>query len=173
MTQTVLCFDRDQTIDVNPPPNEEVVPLSWVQYFAHKTNDCIDVWATGNRQLQIEAGIPTPYEAKQMLINKGYNITSSISLRRGGLDTIEILYSNIYSDIQFIVVDDENLNTYSNKELWVWYRPNEFYRDIESISENLDIPDPRSNNMSGESYYDTTKYGTYEDLMDRLKNNLN
>lgn len=173
MKQNILCFDRDQTLDINPPPDKKVVPLSWVQFFAHKTDGKIDVWATGNRQLQIEAGIPTPYEANRMLIDQGYSVNKSLNFRRDGLDIIEKLYTNIYSDVQFIVVDDENLTTFSNKKHWVWYRPNKFYNNIKSISDNLDIPNPQSNSMIGEPYYDTNKYGTYNNLIDRLRNNLN
>mgnify|MGYP000695154476 CR=1 FL=1 len=51
--ETVLCFDRDYTVSVNPHPDRTAVPLSWVKYFAHYRKD-IDVWATGNQMLTEE-----------------------------------------------------------------------------------------------------------------------
>lgn len=52
----VFAFDRDWTVDVNPPPQQEAVPLSWVQHLAHETPH--EVFAIGNQLLAEEAAIP-------------------------------------------------------------------------------------------------------------------
>lgn len=53
---TVYAFDRDLTVDVNPHPERDAVPLGWVRSLA----DCdeVDVWAIGNQRLRYEADIP-------------------------------------------------------------------------------------------------------------------
>ena len=59
VVDTVLCFDRDYTIDVNAHPEYDAVPLAWVKAWAHSPEyDHIDVWATGNQHLITEAQIP-------------------------------------------------------------------------------------------------------------------
>jgi hypothetical protein len=57
----VLAFDRDWTVDVNPHPQYEAVPLEWVQYWAHQTDH--EVWAIGNQDLVDEAEIPGTVES--------------------------------------------------------------------------------------------------------------
>jgi len=57
----VLAFDRDWTVDVNPHPSREAVPLEWVQYWAHETDH--EVWAIGNQDLVDEAAIPGTVES--------------------------------------------------------------------------------------------------------------
>jgi hypothetical protein len=52
----VFAFDRDWTVDVNPHPQHEAVPLTWVRHLAHDTNH--EVWAIGNQDLKDEADIP-------------------------------------------------------------------------------------------------------------------
>ena len=52
----VLAFDRDWTVDVNPHPNRDAVPLEWVRYWAHERPH--EVWAIGNQDLVAEAQIP-------------------------------------------------------------------------------------------------------------------
>jgi hypothetical protein len=52
----VLAFDRDWTVDVNPHPDKDAVPLEWVRYWAHDTSH--EVWAIGNQDLVDEADIP-------------------------------------------------------------------------------------------------------------------
>jgi hypothetical protein len=51
----VLAFDRDWTVDVNPHPRHDAVPLDWVQYWARETEH--EVWAIGNQDLVEEAEI--------------------------------------------------------------------------------------------------------------------
>jgi hypothetical protein len=57
----VLAFDRDWTVDVNPHPHRDAVPLTWVRYWAHETNH--EVWAIGNQDLVEEADIPGTVES--------------------------------------------------------------------------------------------------------------
>jgi HEAT repeat protein len=52
----VFAFDRDWTVDVNPHPHHEAVPLEWVRHLAHDTRHA--VYAIGNQDLAEEAGIP-------------------------------------------------------------------------------------------------------------------
>jgi HEAT repeat protein len=57
----VLAFDRDWTVDVNPHPNRDAVPLAWVRYWAHEVGH--EVWAIGNQDLVDEAEIPGTVES--------------------------------------------------------------------------------------------------------------
>lgn len=53
----LFAFDRDSTVDVNPPAGDrEAVPLEWVRHLAHETDH--EVWAIGNQALVEEAGVP-------------------------------------------------------------------------------------------------------------------
>lgn len=52
----VFAFDRDWTVDVNPHPHHEAVPLEWVRHIAHETGHA--VYAIGNQDLAEEAAIP-------------------------------------------------------------------------------------------------------------------
>ena len=56
MLMHVFAFDRDWTVDVNPHPNHEAVPLEWVRHLAHETDHA--VYAIGNQDLAEEAAIP-------------------------------------------------------------------------------------------------------------------
>lgn len=171
MKYPVLCFDRDGTVDLNPNPNLEPVPLSWVQYYAHETK--LHVWATGNQQLQIEAGIPTPYEAREMLMKKGYKVGNvpggGDKYRNDRLSIIDTLYNSIDEDPSFIVIDDARLDVFCERNTgWSWYKSDEFVEKID----NIDIPKPDSSSVSGEPYYDTEKHGTYNELLEHLDKNL-
>jgi hypothetical protein len=53
---TVLAFDRDETVDVNPPPDREAVPLAWLRSFDERA--AVEVWAIGNQRLRHEASVP-------------------------------------------------------------------------------------------------------------------
>ncbi|AFZ73805.1 HEAT repeat domain-containing protein [Natronobacterium gregoryi] len=57
----VLAFDRDWTVDVNPHPSREAVPIEWVRYWAYETEH--EVWAIGNQDLVDEADIPGTVES--------------------------------------------------------------------------------------------------------------
>jgi hypothetical protein len=52
----VFAFDRDWTVDVNPHPDRQAVPLDWVRELAHGTEHA--VYAIGNQDLAEEAAIP-------------------------------------------------------------------------------------------------------------------
>ena len=52
----VFAFDRDQTVNINPHPRHDAVPLEWVRHLAHNTP--YSVYATGNQTLAAEAAIP-------------------------------------------------------------------------------------------------------------------
>lgn len=172
MTKIVLCFDRDYTIDLNPHPLKEAVPLDWVQYFAHNCS-ITDVWATGNKQLQIEAGLPTVYEAKNLLKKSGYIVTENTRSRIGRLKILHKLYMRTDTQVTFIVVDDTNVRNYTESETnWYYYKPWDFYIEISTIIDKHGLPNPRNNNMSGETYSDTTKHGTYNSLLNRLEEKL-
>jgi hypothetical protein len=167
MKYPVLCFDRDQTVDVNPPMDGKSVPLSWIQYYAHKTD--LHVWATGNQQLQIEAAIPTPYEARQLLIDNEFKVEyhsgGGHKYRTDRLKIIDLLYNKISEDPKFIVVDDSKLSGFcSRNEGWNWYSPDDFVKQLNDI----DVPEPKSQEVSGEPYYDTEKYDTYNEMLETL-----
>lgn len=171
MQYPVLCFDRDQTIDLNPDPHLEPVPLSWVQFYAHNTK--LHVWATGNQQLQIEAGIPTPYEARQLMIGNGYSVNEvpggGDRYREDRLSIIDTLYNLIGDDPTFIVVDDARLNNFCERnEGWSWYKSEGFVENIDDI----DIPNPDPDSVSGEPYYNTEEHGTYNEILDALEEKL-
>ncbi|WP_299267462.1 adaptin protein [Halorientalis sp.] len=52
----VFAFDRDFTVDVNPHPRREAVPIEWVRHLAHETDHV--VYAIGNQDLADEAAVP-------------------------------------------------------------------------------------------------------------------
>ena len=167
MELPILCFNRDRTVDVNPDPELEPVPLSWVQFFAHKTD--LHIWATGNQQLQIEAAIPTPYEAREILIDNGYNIRfmpgGGNQYREDRLRILDRLYEEMNVDAEFIIVDGTRLGGFcSRNDKWDCYNSEEFVRSIDSMN----IPEPNEELVSGEPYYDTEKYGTYNEMLDNI-----
>lgn len=167
----ILCFDRDQTIDVNPDPELDPVPLSWVQFFAHETD--LHVWATGNQQLQIEAAIPTPYEAREILINKGHEVRfmpgGGNKYREDRLKILDRLYKEMSVDAKFIVVDDAKLSGFCNRnDRWDWYNSEEFVENIDSTN----IPEPQEGLVSGEPYYNTEEHGTYNRILDEIDSSV-
>lgn len=171
MQYPVLCFDRDQTIDLNPAPDMEPVPLSWVQFYAHNTQ--LHVWATGNQQLQIEAGIPTPYEARQLMIDNDHSVDDvpggGDRYREDRLSIIDTLYNLVGDEPTFIVVDDARLNNFCERNRgWSWYKSEGFVKNIDS----MEIPDPDPDMVSGEPYYNTEKHGTYNEMLDTLHEKL-
>lgn len=52
---SVLAFDRDWTVDVNPHPRREAVPLEWVRYWAHNTDHEDEWWPDRAERLHILA----------------------------------------------------------------------------------------------------------------------
>ncbi len=143
--EMVFCFDRDYTISVNPHPEHQAVPLSWVKYLAHKSCN-VDVWATGNQLLCEEAAVVGISEA----ITCWRELTLPIDInryheyvppqarkpsRREGLRLIREIYSEAYdinvSEIQFVVVDDVDL-TDLEPEGWIHYYPWKFVEAVEN-----------------------------------------
>ncbi|WP_144927840.1 HEAT repeat domain-containing protein [Halorubrum salsamenti] len=51
----LFAFDRDWTVDVNPHPRHDAVPLEWVRHLAHEMPHA--VYAIGNQTLAAEAAI--------------------------------------------------------------------------------------------------------------------
>jgi len=123
----VFAFDRDETVDVNPHPEEEAVPLSWVRTLAHETPH--EVWAIGNQQLKDEADIDGIREAVMESENEWYRAFEEAETdldvdgwpRRGRRVT---MLSELFPDADaYIVVDDKDL---SYVEGWTHYYPWEF-----------------------------------------------
>jgi len=153
----VICFDRDYTIDVNPPRDRDVVPLQWVKHLAHSAaTDTIDVWATGNQHLVTEAAIPGIRTAKELwdTINipdveasfdkprddDGEEISTYKPQRREGLRLIKDLYDPVDGvEPDFVVVDDANL-TDLERHGWTYYRPWDFVDAVEADDAPIEIP---------------------------------
>ena len=68
----VLAFDRDWTVDVNPHPRYEAVPLEWVRYWAHDTDH--EMWAIGSQE---------PVDGADIL-----GTVELICRRNGGIDAL-------------------------------------------------------------------------------------
>lgn len=133
MELTILCFDRDLTVDVNfeqhnahmmdAPVDAEPVPLAWVKHYAHAVEG-VDVWATGNQRLRKEGAIPGLKEARLLWeslhetdITSHYKDTGILEhykpTRRDGLRIIQSIYEGYSSDedsLRFVVVDDVDLS---------------------------------------------------------------
>jgi len=137
--ETVICFDRDLTVDINPPTDKEAVPLALVKYLAHKKKT-VDVWATGNRHLSKEASIPGTREAIELweeLYDKpvsdvySYRHPKSTKLvRKDRMRLIHDLYKAsryTHQSIRFIVVDDTDV---SDLEDWEYYTAWDFMDSV-------------------------------------------
>jgi hypothetical protein len=139
--ETVVCFDRDWTVSVNPHPERESVPLSWVKHFAHERPD-VDVWAAGNQRLRAEAAIPGVDAAKRMRADlrtpetddaivdpvTGQDVSQpeTSPSRRDRLRLVRALYADLTDAVdQFLVVDDVGL-TDMEPEGWTHYHSWEF-----------------------------------------------
>lgn len=137
----VFAFDRDWTVDVNPHPRREAVPLEWVQYLAHETGH--HVYAIGNQTLAEEAAIPGvvdivgqhPDEWSDWLGEKepdGYY--EDFPTRRERLSLIADLHPD--AD-EYIVVDDIDL---SDVDDWSHYHAWEFVPAIERGAIDPSLP---------------------------------
>lgn len=161
MESPVILFGRDETIG----QGSQRIPLSYVQYYAHKTEH--HVWAIGNQQLQIEAGVPTPYEAKKILIKNGVSVPFSSGgghvRRKDRLNIINLLYRAIKGSYKIIVIDGINHTSFCSRHNgWSWYHP----RDVSDIES---IPRPDTEAMSGKPYNDTNQFGTYKDMLSTIE----
>ncbi|WP_193365032.1 adaptin protein [Natrinema altunense] len=147
--RVVLCFDRDDTLSVNPHPDHRAVPIGWVQYWAHKTD--IPVFASGNQHLRTEAEIPGISEAErvwQELDSERYEYENSEfenfikPRRRDGLRLIQDLYETAFpdEDFRFVVVDDVDVSDLSDEGPWTHYFPWDFVEAVESGDFALEEP---------------------------------
>ncbi len=139
---TVFAFDRDWTVDVNPHPHHDAVPLEWVRYLAHVTDH--HVYAIGNQDLADEAAIPGVVDivgqhgddwdqwlgAKQP--DGRYERFPS---RRERLALIEDLHPD--AD-RYIVIDDLDLSGVAE---WEHYHAWEFVPAVERGDIDVSIPD--------------------------------
>jgi hypothetical protein len=136
-----FAFDRDWTVDVNPHPRHEAVPLSWVRHLAHETAN--PVYAIGNQQLAEEAAIPGvvdivgrhPDDWETWLGGKqsdGYY--ERFPLRRERLALIADLHPE--AD-EYIVVDDIDLSDVDN---WSHYHAWEFVPAVDRGEVDVALP---------------------------------
>lgn len=143
----VVAFDRDHTVDVNPPANREAVPLEWVRHLARETDQ--QVWATGNQRLTDEAGIPGVRTAIRRLADEGalpepverdlperWNEEPSVT-RFVDRSTRVRLLERVHPDATgYLVVDDVNL---SHLDGWRHYYPWDFVEAVRSDELEFDL----------------------------------
>ncbi|MCU4718926.1 adaptin protein [Halapricum hydrolyticum] len=136
----VLAFDRDRTVDVNPPADRSAVPLSWIEHWANETDH--EVWAIGNQRLKSEAGIPGVREAVMRLENEWYrefNETDDDEHVDGWprrARRVEMLAELFPDADDYLVVDDKDL---SYIEDWTHYYPWEFVDVVRSGDVDLEV----------------------------------
>ena len=138
----VFAFDRDWTVDVNPPPGErEAVPLEWVRHLAHETDH--EVWAIGNQDLREEADIPGIVELAEQYYDEGidrlgeqddYGYYEFWPLRR---ERLRMLVEVLPNAAEYIVVDDLDL---SDVEGWNHYHAWEFVSAAERDGIRMELP---------------------------------
>ncbi len=136
----VLAFDRDWTVDVNPHPHRDAVPLEWVRYWADGTDH--EVWAIGNQDLVDEADIPGTVE--------------SVRRRDGDIDALGDrdafgnyewwpereqrlrILAELFPDAdEYVVVDDLDL---SHVDGWDHYHAWEFVELVRDGELDLSVP---------------------------------
>ena len=145
----VLAFDRDETLDVNPHPEREAVPLEWVRYLAAETEH--EVWAIGNQTLTEEAGIPgvrtavnrlteagtlaevADPEAVERWLSKEHRLTDWPSRA----DRIDLVAHVCPDADRYIVVDDMIL---SYVDGWTHYYPWDFVDAVRSGELDVGLP---------------------------------
>ncbi len=138
----VLAFDRDWTVDVNPHPNREAVPLDYVKHWNEKTEH--EVWATGNQLLVEEANIPGTVETVRRL--KGDLSLLGKKDEQTGLyehwperETRLKMLEELFPEAdQYIVVDDLNLKHVEN---WDHYYAWDFMDALREGEIELETPD--------------------------------
>jgi HEAT repeat protein len=143
----VFAFDRDWTVDVNPHPRKEAVPLDWVRHLAHETDH--PVYAIGNQALADEAAIPGvvdivgrhPDDWSDWLGDKRPNgYYEQFPQRRQRLALIEDLHPNAED---YIVVDDLDLSDVTG---WQHYHAWEFVPAVRNGDVDPGLPwcEPRT-----------------------------
>jgi len=128
----VFAFDRDQTVNINPHPRHDAVPLEWVRHLAHNTPYA--VYAIGNQTLAEEAAIPGvvdivgrhPDDWGEWLGEKQPDGRyEQLPLRRERLSLIADLHPDADG---YVVVDDLDL---SDVDGWEHYHAWEFVPTVE------------------------------------------
>ena len=137
----VFAFDRDWTVDVNPHPRHDAVPLEWVRHLAHETPHA--VYAIGNQSLAEEAAIPGvvdivgrhPDDWDEWLGEKQPDGRyESFPLRRERLALIADLHPGAND---YIVVDDLDL---SDVDGWNHYHAWDFVPAVERGDIHPNLP---------------------------------
>lgn len=171
MNEPVFCFDRDRTVDVRPPERGRAVPLAWVQYYAHRTDH--DVWATGNPRLCREAGIPSPREARELLVAAGREPVAAYDrMNSGRIDRLRLLdqlYAASYDrEVRFVVVDDTDVTEYTDGRPWTYHGPTAF---VEAVEDGA-YPPPDPGAVRGDPYGDPERGDRYRAQLDRFERRL-
>jgi len=137
----VFAFDRDWTVDVNPHPQHEAVPLAWVRHLAHETDH--EVWGIGNQDLKHEADIPGIVELAERYYDEGIHRLGEQNsnghfgfwpLRRERLRILGELFPDA---TEHIVVDDLDL---SDVDGWDHYHAWGFVPAVERGDITIDQP---------------------------------
>lgn len=134
----VFAFDRDQTVDVNPPTGDRAaVPLAWIRHLAHQTDHV--VFATGNQRLKNEAEIPGTAEIRREHpdIATATDDDQVFHRRLNRRDRVRSLGDLYPAATQRIVVDDVDL---SDLEEWTHFFPWDFY---DAVRANTILDDVR------------------------------
>jgi hypothetical protein len=136
----VFAFDRDWTVDVNPPPDRRAVPLSWVRTLAHDSPH--EVFAIGNQDLTEEAAIPGVVDIVGRHAEADWMNTLGDKQRDGYYESFPTrrerlqLLADIFPDVDdHIVVDDLDL---SDVDGWTHYHAWDFVPAVERG--DLDLP---------------------------------
>lgn len=138
----VLAFDRDWTVDLNPHPRREAVPLRWVRYWAHETAH--EVWAIGNQDLVEEADIPGTVESIRR--RDGHIDALGPTDESGDYDwwpdretRLHILAELFPDAAEYVVIDDLDL---SHVDGWIHYHAWDFLEAIEAGDLDIQPPNP-------------------------------
>lgn len=137
----ILAFDRDETVDVNPPADRKAVPLSWIKHWDTETDH--EVWAIGNQKLKSEAEIPGVREAVLALENEWYrefaetDDDDSVDGWPRRARRVEMLTELFPDASKYIVVDDKDLSYIDG---WSHYFPWEFVETVRDGELTLDPP---------------------------------
>lgn len=128
----VFAFDRDRTVDVNPPRDRRAVPLAWVRHLAHETDH--EVWAIGNQRLADEADIPGVAEALERHPDRTVDDGPAARVPR---EERVRLVGELFPDADgYVVVDDVNL---SHLDGWTHYFPWDFAAAVERGDADIDL----------------------------------
>jgi len=169
---TVYCFDRDYTVSVNPHPDHEAVPLSWIKWIARETDH--PVYATGNQHLRREALIPGIEEARQRWeAMNGFHPEDRYEddgyygykpARRDGLRLIQDVHPE---EDEIVVVDDINLRDLEPEGIYHYY-PWDFVEQVRNGELEIEInfgqynDEPENANDIEVDYFEET--GFMEDV---------